>query len=100
VENERHSAILEELDRKGNRMSAAERRMAELLTLLIADFDEKHYALKSSRPIEALNELMLANELKQKDLGDGFGTPCIASEVLSGKRKLSAEHIRRLSPSV
>jgi HTH-type transcriptional regulator/antitoxin HigA len=97
AENERHIAILEELDRKGNPMSAAERRMAELLTLLIEDFEEKNYALKSAGPIEVLNELMLANELKQKDLLDVFGTPSIASEVLSGKRKLNAEHIRRLS---
>ena len=78
-------------------MSAAERRMAELLTLLIEDFEEKHYALKCAGPIEVLNELMLANDLKQKDLVDVFGTPSIASEVLSGKRKLNAEHIRRLS---
>ena len=97
AENERHIATLEELDRKGSRMSAAERRMAELLTLLIQDFEEKHYSLKSASPIEVLNELMLANNLKQKDLLDVFGTPSIASEVLSGKRKLNAEHIRRLS---
>jgi len=46
AENERHIAMLEELDRKGSRMSAAERRMAELLTLLIEDFEEKRYSLK------------------------------------------------------
>jgi HTH-type transcriptional regulator / antitoxin HigA len=97
AENERHIAILEELDRKGNRMSAAERRMAELLTLLIEDFEEKHYALQSASPIDVLIELMAANNLKQKDLVDVFGTPSIASEVLSGKRKLNAEQIRRLS---
>jgi len=97
AENERHIAMLEELDRKGSRMSAAERRMAELLTLLIEDFEERHYALQPSSPIDVLNELMLANNLKQKDLLDVFGTPSIASEVLSGKRKLNAEHIRKLS---
>ncbi len=97
AENERHIAMLEALDHKGGRMSAAERRMAELLTLLIEDFEEKHYALKPSSPIEVLNELMLANNLKQKDLLDVFGTPSIASEVLNGKRRLNAEHIRRLS---
>lgn len=96
-ENERHIAMLEELDRKGNRMSAAERRMAELLTLLIEDFEERHYALKATSPLEVLAELMLANNLKQKDLVDVFGTPSITSEVLSGKRKLHAEHIRKLS---
>jgi HTH-type transcriptional regulator/antitoxin HigA len=97
AENERQAAMLEELDRKGNRMSAAERRMAELLTLLIEDFEEKHYALKAAGPIDILNELMLANSLKQKDLLDVFGTPSIVSEVLHGKRQLTTEHIRRLS---
>ncbi len=97
AENERHIAMLEELDRKGSRLSAAERRMAELLTLLIEDFEEKHYALKGASPIDVLNELMMANNLKQKDLLDVFGTPSIVSEVLRGKRKLTTEHIRRLS---
>lgn len=97
AENERHIAMLEGLDRKGNRMSAAERRMAELLTLLIEDFEEKHYAFKAASPTDVLNELMLANNLKQKDLLDVFGTPSVVSEVLRGKRKFTAEHIRRLS---
>lgn len=97
AENERLIAMLEELDRKGSRMSAAERRMAELLTLLIEDFEEKHYGLKAASPIEVLRELMSANSLKQKDLLDIFGTPSIASEVLSGKRRLNTEHIRKLS---
>ncbi|HLW84038.1 MAG TPA: hypothetical protein VKR60_02415 [Candidatus Sulfotelmatobacter sp.] len=97
AENERYIARLEELDRRGSRMSAAERRMAELLTLLIEDFEEKHYALKAANPVEVLNELVLANNLKQKDLVDVFGTPSIVSEVLHGKRQLNTEHIRRLS---
>lgn len=97
AENERYIAMLEELDSKGNRMTAAERRLADLLTLLIEDFEEKHYALKASRPLDVLNELLSANNLKQKDLIDVFGTPSIVSEVLHGKRQLTTEHIRRLS---
>ena len=97
AENERCIRLLEELDRKGNRMTAAERRMADLLTLLIEDFEEKHYALKAGSPVDVLNELMRANDLKQKDLLDVFGTPSIVSEVLHGKRHLTTEHIRRLS---
>jgi HTH-type transcriptional regulator/antitoxin HigA len=97
AENERYIAILEELDAKGNRMTAAERRMAELLTLLIEDFEEKHYALKASTPVEVLAELMQANNLKQKDLVDIFGTPSIVSEVLHAKRQFTTEHIRKLS---
>jgi HTH-type transcriptional regulator / antitoxin HigA len=97
AENERYIHMLEELDRKASRISAAERRMAQLLTLLIEDFEEKHYALKAASAVDVLNELMLANNLKQKDLVDVFATPSIVSEVLRGKRQLTTEHIRRLS---
>jgi HTH-type transcriptional regulator/antitoxin HigA len=97
VENERYITLLGELDGKGNRMTTAERRMAELLTLLIEDFEEKQYPLKAGSPVDVLNELMRANNLKQKDLLDVFGTPSIVSEVLHGKRQLTTEHIRRLS---
>jgi HTH-type transcriptional regulator / antitoxin HigA len=97
AENERCIRLLEELDRKGSRMSAAERRIADLLTLLIENFEEQNYALKASAPLDVLNELMLANGLKQKDLLDVFSTASIVSEILRGKRQLTTEHIRRLS---
>jgi HTH-type transcriptional regulator/antitoxin HigA len=95
-ENERYLAMLEELDEKG-KLSAAEQRLAELLTLLIEDFEEKVYTLKAAKPIDMLIELMEANGLKQKDLVDLFGTPSIVSEVLNGKRGLTIEHIKKLS---
>jgi HTH-type transcriptional regulator/antitoxin HigA len=97
AENERCIRSLEELDRKGSRLRAAERRLADLLTLLIEDFEEKHYSLKPADPVTVIEELMAANGLKQKDLLDVFGTPSIVSEVLNGKRQLTTEHIRRLS---
>jgi len=97
AENGRYIGMLEELDSKGNRMTAAERRMAELLTLLIENFEEKRYALKAAGPVEVLKELMSANHLKQKDLLDIFGSPSIVSEILHGKRQFTTEHIRRLS---
>jgi|SRR5580700_2413137 len=96
-ENERYTSLLDELDRKGSKLSTAEQRLADLLTLLIEDFEERHYALKPATPIAALEELMAANDLQQKDLLDIFSTPSIISEVLSGKRKLTTEHIRKLS---
>ena len=95
-ENERYLAMLEELDEKG-KLSAAGRRLADLLTLLIEDFEEKAYTLKAAKPIEMLIELMEANDLKRKDLVDVFGTPSIVSEVLNGKRGLTIEHIKKLS---
>jgi len=97
MENEHYTALLEELDHKGSKSTSAEQRLAELLTLLIEDFEERHYVLKPATPVAALEELMAANELKQKDLLSIFGTPSIVSEVLSGKRNLTTEHIRKLA---
>ena len=49
------------------------------MTLLIEDFEERHYTLKPASPIEHIVELMAAHDLKQKDLVDIFGTPSIVS---------------------
>ena len=95
-ENERYLAMLQDLDAKG-KLSAAEQRLAELLTLLIESFEEKAYALRPAKPVEILSELIEGNGLKQKDLVDVFGTPSIVSEVLNGKRGLTIEHIKRLN---
>lgn len=96
-ENERCIAVLETLERKGEKLTAAERRLAELLTVLIENFEEQAYALTPARPVEVLRELMQANDIKQKDLLDIFGSPSIISEVLREKRGLTIEHIRKLS---
>jgi HTH-type transcriptional regulator/antitoxin HigA len=96
-ENERCISMLEALDRKGGKLTIAERRLAELLTVIIENFEEEAYALKTAPPVEVLRELMQANELKQKDMLEIFGTPSIVSEVLQGKRSLTVEHIRKLS---
>jgi HTH-type transcriptional regulator/antitoxin HigA len=96
-ENEHYTSLLEELDHKPERLTPAEQRLAELLTLLIEDFEAKYYSLKPATGIEALEELMNANGLKQKGLVNTFRTPSIISEVLNGKRRLTTEHIRKLS---
>ncbi len=96
-ENEACIRLLEKLDGRSEQLTAAEKKLAELLTLLIEDFEERHYKLKPAAPQEAVLELMRANGLKQKDLVGVFRTASIVSEVLSGKRALSKEHIRRLS---
>jgi HTH-type transcriptional regulator / antitoxin HigA len=95
-ENEYYIDLLYSLDKKES-PTAAERELADLLTLLIEAFEDQHYALKHATPIESLAELMEANGLKQKDLVNIFGTPSIVSEVLSGKRRLTVEHIEKLS---
>jgi len=95
--NELYLEQVSELLRREDSLSLAETQLLKLLTLLIEDFEEKHYAVPSSGPLAAVRFLMDQHSLKQKDLTDIFGTPSITSEVLSGKRELNKEHIRRLS---
>jgi HTH-type transcriptional regulator/antitoxin HigA len=96
-ENEHYFKLLEQLDARGAELSSAEKELADLLTLLIEDFEERRYKLKPSSPVEVLQELLRANGLKQKDLVDVFDTPSIVSEVIRGKRRLTTSHIRKLS---
>jgi len=95
--NELYLEQVSELLRREDSLSPAERQLLKLLTLLIEDFEEKHYAVPRSGPLATVRFLMDQHSLKQKDLTDIFGTPSITSEVLSGKRELNKEHIRRLS---
>jgi HTH-type transcriptional regulator/antitoxin HigA len=96
-ENEIYTRALYELDQRSAKLTRAEKELAELLTLLVEDFESKRYELPRAKPMEVLRFLMDQHNLKQKDLADVFGTRSIVSEVLSGKRKLNKEHIERLS---
>lgn len=95
-ENEAYTELLYELDQRG-KPTAAEKELAGLLTLLIEDFEARHYPLPPAKPLEVLQFLMDQHGLLQKDLADVFGTPSIVSEVLSCKRDLNKDHIKRLS---
>lgn len=96
-ENEHYLRLLEELDTRSGKLTPAEKELADLLTLLIEDFEDRRYGLKPAAPLETLRELMRANALRQKDLAAIFGTPSIVSEVMNGKRRLTVDHIRKLS---
>ena len=96
-ENEHFVGILEKLERRSTQWTAAEAKLAELLTLLIEEFEDKNYQLKAATPIEVLLELMESNDLKQKDLADVFGAESTVSAVINGKRDMTREHIKRLS---
>ena len=95
-ENERCLAALEVLDSRGD-LSTEERRIAELLTFLVEDFEDRSYSLPPASPAEIVRHLMESNGLRQVDMIDVFGSPSVVSEVLSGKRDLAKAHIEKLS---
>jgi len=95
--NERFISILHDLDRRWDALTTDERRLHELLVLIIQDFEERTYKIRAATPIEVIEELMAANNLKNKDLVGIFPTESVVSEVLNGKRSLTVDHIKRLS---
>jgi len=97
MENEYYTSVLQELDERFDQLSDAEKDFADLLTLLIEDFESKHYELPKASPLDVIRFLMDQHSLKQRDLLDIFGNASVTSEVLSGKRELSKEHIRKLA---
>src|SRR3984885_5752266 len=96
AQHEQYVSALLELDRR-SQLTAAEKNFAELLTLLIEAYEEKHHPIRSASPIEVLQELLSANNLRQKDLAPQLGSESIVSEILSGKRELNKSHIAKLS---
>jgi HTH-type transcriptional regulator / antitoxin HigA len=75
----------------------AEEKLADLLTVLVEAFEAKRYPMPKVSPVKMLRHLMEAQGLRQKDLLGIFGSPSIVSEVLSGKRSLTVEHIKKLA---
>ena len=73
-----------------------EQEKLELLTLLIKDYEERHYKFEYPDPIEAIKFRMEQQGLKQKDLVQYIGSKSKVSEVLNRKKDLSLNMIRAL----
>jgi len=69
----------------------------EVLSLLIEDYERKHYPIEDPDPIDFLLQVMEWRELTRKDLEPYLGSRARVAEVLNRVRPLSLEMIRRLS---
>lgn len=70
---------------------------ANILGLMIDEYEKKHYPIEAPDPIEAIKIRMEEMQLKQVDLVDAIGSKSRVSEILNRKRKLTVEMIRNLS---
>jgi HTH-type transcriptional regulator/antitoxin HigA len=68
----------------------------DILMLLVEKYEDEHYAIPASDPIEAIKFLMEQNSLSRKDLEPYIGTSGRVSEVLSKKRNLTLGMIKKL----
>lgn len=70
----------------------------ELLSLLIEKYDDEHYVIPNSDPIEILKSLMKEHQLKAKDLSEILSlSKGTVSKILNYQTGLSKETIRSLS---
>ena len=68
----------------------------DVLMLLVEKYEDEHYTIPASDPIEAIKFLMEQKSLSQKDLKPFIGSSGRVSEVLSRKRNLTLAMIKKL----
>jgi HTH-type transcriptional regulator/antitoxin HigA len=68
----------------------------EVLSVLVEDYERKHYPIPPPDPIEAIKFRMEQMGLTKKDLETCIGPRSRVSEVLNHKRSLSLAMIRKL----
>jgi len=70
---------------------------ADILSLLIENYEDKYYPIEAPDPIEAIKIRMEELDYKQKDLVGIIGGKSRVSEILNRKKKLTVEMIRKLT---
>ena len=68
----------------------------DLLTVLIRDYDEKHYHLPELDALEVIKYKMQEMGMKAKDLEPIIGSKGHVSAILSGKREITLKMAQKL----
>jgi HTH-type transcriptional regulator/antitoxin HigA len=79
------------------REGSAEADRLDVLTLLIQDYEAKHYPIADPDPIDFLHGVMEQRGLGRRDLEPYIGSRARVAEVLNRVRPLTLDMIRRLS---
>jgi len=70
--------------------------LAERMGDLISTYEDQHHQMPQTTGLDALKYLMETHELRQSELPE-VGSQGVVSEVLSGKRSLNVDQIKRLA---
>ncbi len=76
---------------------SAEGDRFDVLATLIEAYEARHHPIPPAEPIDVLRFVMEQRGLGQGDLASLLGSRSRASEILSGKRRLTVEMIALLS---
>jgi HTH-type transcriptional regulator / antitoxin HigA len=80
-----------------SKIGTSESDEADVLAMLVDEYEKKHYPIDSPDPIEAIKIRMEEMHLRQIDIANDLGGSNRASEVLGKKRKLTVDMIRKLT---
>ena len=69
---------------------------ADILSMLIDNYENQYYPIEAPDPIEAIKIRMEEMNLKQKDLVGIIGGKSRVSEILNKKKRLTVDMIREL----
>ncbi len=78
-------------------LNEEEDRILEAISILVADYEKRHFPIEDMTPPEYLRHHMQQFGRRQKDLADVLGSASLASHVINGHRALSLEAIRKIS---
>lgn len=81
-------------------MDTKEGDEAEILSLLIENYENEHYPIEAPDPIEAIKIRMEELNMRQKDLVGIIGGKSRVSEVLNRKKRLTVDMIRELEKTL
>ena len=76
--------------------NSPEEEVLELVSILVEDYENKHFPIEAPDPIEAIKIKMEEEGLKKKDLAKYFGSASRVSEVLNRKRPLTLDMMRKI----
>lgn len=79
------------------RIGTVESDEADILGLMVDEYENKYFPIDAPDPIEAIKIRMEDLNLKQSNLADALGGKNRVSEILNRKRRLTLEMIRNLS---
>ncbi len=84
------------IDEVGDNQNHKLAPVMETIGNLIENYEIQEYRINESSPVEVLKYLMQEHGLRQSDLKE-IGSQGVVSEILTGKRILNIEQIKKIS---
>ena len=84
------------MERGESNLSREEPSLLDMLSILIEEYDRKHFPVAPAQPHKMLTFLLEQRGLEPHDLWSVLGSKSRVSEILSGKRAISKSHAKKL----